>query len=237
MYSFEIATAAHDLRNRMSIAQCETHLLRSRVATTDESHEPRLADCLDAVDLSLTRTAALMEDLLELATERVAAESDIPEELVNLTTCVVEVVALHRQTRTTHQFVVQAAEPRLVGAWKAVAIAHVISNLISNAVKFSRAGSVVQLTLDREENMAVLRVADHGIGIPAADLSHVFEPFYGACNAERTGSGLGLGLATAKMTVSRHGGTIGVESQVGVGTVVSVRLPLSQKSRLAQPTG
>ena len=54
MYSFEIATAAHDLRNRMSIAQCETRLLRSRVATSDESHEPRLADCLDAIDRSLT---------------------------------------------------------------------------------------------------------------------------------------------------------------------------------------
>jgi signal transduction histidine kinase len=132
--------------------------------------------------------------------------------------------------------VVQASAPRLVGAWKAVAIAHLISNLISNAVKFSRAGSVIRLTLDREERMAVLRVADHGIGIPAADLSHVFEPFYRACNAEPTASGLGLGLATAKMIVSEHGGTIHVESQVGVGTAVSVRLPLSQQARLSQLT-
>jgi signal transduction histidine kinase len=227
MYSFEIATAAHDLRNRLSIAQCETHLLCSRVATSDESHEPRLADCLDAIDLSLTRTAALMEDLLELAAERVAAESNSPEELLDLTACVSKAVALHTERCATHQFVVQGGEPGPVGPWNSVAIAHVISNLISNAVKFSRAGSVIQLTVDREKSMALLRVADHGMGIPAADLSHVFEPFYRACNSERTATGLGLGLASARMMISQQGGTICVESQVGVGSVVSVRLPLS----------
>jgi signal transduction histidine kinase len=231
MYSFEIAAAAHDLRNRLSIAQCETRLLRSRVASTDESQEPRVADFLDAIELALTRMVALMEGLLEIAMEGVQAEPNSAEELVDLTECVSEVVALHRQTNVTHQFVVQPTEGSLVGAWNAVAIRHLISNLLSNAVKFSRAGSAIVLTLDWEESMAVLRVADHGIGIPAADLSHVFEPFYRAPNSEQTAAGLGLGLASARMTVSQHGGTISIESQVGVGTVVSVRLPLSQ------PTG
>ena len=234
MYSFELATAAHDLRNRLSIAECETHLLRTRVATIDDSGAPRLANCLDAIDHSLARTAALLEELLRIATERVAAESNTPDELVDLTACVSQVVALHRQTSRTHQFDVRAAGPRLFGAWNAVAITHLISNLLSNAVKFSRAGSAILVTVDREGSTAVLRVVDHGIGIPAAELSHVFEPFYRACNAERTAAGLGLGLASARMTVSQHGGTIGVDSQVGVGTVVSVRLPLPQ---LPRPTG
>jgi signal transduction histidine kinase len=171
---------------------------------------------------------ALMEGLLEIAMEGAQAEPNSQEELVDLSDCVSGVVALHRHTSVTHQFVVQAAEAGLVGAWNAVAISHLISNLLSNAVKFSPTGSAIVLTLDREENMAVLRVADHGIGIPAADLSHVFEPFYRASNLEQTASGLGLGLASARMTVSQYGGTIFVESQVGVGTVVSVRLPLSQ---------
>jgi signal transduction histidine kinase len=231
MNNFEIAAAAHDLRNRLSIAQCETRLMRSRVVYTDEAHKPRLADCLDACDLALTRSVALMEDLLEIAVERVAAQPNSHEELVDLTECVSEVVALYRQTSTTHQFVLQAAEARLVGAWYVVAIVHVISNLLSNAIKFSRRGSPIVLTLDQEENMAVLRVADHGIGISVADLRHVFEPFYRACDSEQTASGLGLGLASARMIVSQYGGTIFVDSQVGVGTVVTVRLPLSQ------PTG
>jgi signal transduction histidine kinase len=234
MYTFETAAAAHDLRNRLSVAQCETRLLRSRVASTNESHEPRLEDCLDEIDSSLTRTGALMEDLLEIAMDRVQADLTSHEEHVDLTECVSAVVALHRQTSAAHQFVVRAAEARLVGAWNAVAIAHLISNLLSNAVKFSRTGSAILLTLDREESVAVLRVADHGIGIPAADLSHVFEPFYRACNSDQTTAGLGLGLASARMTVSHYGGTIFVDSQVGVGTVVSVRLPLSQ---ISQPTG
>lgn len=234
MYTFETAAAAHDLRNRLSIAQCETRLLRSRVASTDESPESRLTDCLDAVDQSLTTTVALMEDLLEIAMERVAAYPDAHAELVDLAECVSEVVALHRHTSPPHQIVVRAAEVRPVAARSAIAIAHVISNLLSNAVRFSRTGSSILLTLDQEGSMAVLRVADHGIGIPEADLSHVFEPFYRACNSEQPYAGLGLGLATARMLVSQYGGTINVDSQIGVGTVVSVRLPLAQQ---AQPTG
>lgn len=235
MHTFEIATAAHDLRNRMSIAQCETRLLRSRVASTDEAREPRLADCLDAIEHSMSRSAALMEALLELATDRIATESNPQEELLDLTVCAAEAVALHCKTGATHQFVVEATEARLVGAWNAVAITHVISNLISNAVKFSPPGSVIRLTLDQEENMAMLRVADEGIGIPVAELSHVFEPFYRACNAERTAAGLGLGLATAKMSVNQYGGSISLESEVGAGTVVTVRLPLLRGSVVSDP--
>jgi signal transduction histidine kinase len=225
MYTFETAAAAHDLRNRLSIAQCETRLLRSRVASTKE---PRLADCLDSVDRSLTTTLALMEDLLEIATERAAPHAHA--ELVDLAECVSDGVALHRRTSPAHQFVVRAAEVGLEVAWNPVAIAHLISNLIANAVTFSRPDSAILLTLDQEGSMAVLRVADHGIGISAADLSHVFEPFYRACNSEQPHAGLGLGLATARMLVSQYGGTIVVDSQVGVGTVVSVRLPLAQQS-------
>jgi two-component system OmpR family sensor kinase len=233
MYSFETAAAAHDLRNRLSIARCETHLLRSRVTSSNESPEPRLAECLEAIELSLTRTVALMEDVLQIAMDRIAANPDSDAELVDLTECVSEVVALHRRTSPTHQFVVRATEARLVGAWNAVAIAHLISNLIANSVKFSPTGSAIVLTLDQEENLAVLRVADHGAGRPADDLSHVFEPFYRACSSEQPAAGLGLGLASARMTVSQYGGAISIDSQVGVGTVVSVRLPLAQVARPA----
>ena len=74
---------------------------------------------------------------------------------------------------------------------------------------------------------AELRVRDTGIGIPAAELEAVFEPFTRGSNVESV-IGTGVGLAAARHTVEQHGGTIGIESMEGAGTTVTVRLPLAE---------
>ena len=93
-------------------------------------------------------------------------------------------------------------------------------------MKYSPAGTDVVVTVDRADDSAVLRVVDHGIGIPASELKHIFEPFYRARNAERAAPGLGLGLASARMIVERYSGSIEVRSAEEVGTVFTVCLPL-----------
>jgi chemotaxis family two-component system sensor kinase Cph1 len=100
----------------------------------------------------------------------------------------------------------------------------IISNLISNAVKYSSAERPVQLTLQYVDTAWELAIRDHGIGIPEADLSHLFEPFHRSSNVG-TISGTGLGLVIVKDSVELHGGTVSVESQLGAGTTVTVRIP------------
>ncbi|MBX3084521.1 MAG: PAS domain S-box protein [Anaerolineae bacterium] len=109
----------------------------------------------------------------------------------------------------------------------------IVSNLISNAIKYSADESTIGITLEFTATALVLKVRDEGIGIPQEDLSYLFEPFHRATNVG-TISGTGLGLAITKESVERHGGTISVESQIGAGTTFTVHLPVSDKDGRSQ---
>ena len=103
----------------------------------------------------------------------------------------------------------------------------VFKNIISNAIKFSdTAGDPVQVSVKSEPHHAVVQVVDRGIGIPVEELAFIFEPFYRVdkSRSKETG-GYGLGLSLCKTIMEAHGGKIEVESQVGVGTTVSLFFP------------
>jgi PAS domain S-box-containing protein len=101
---------------------------------------------------------------------------------------------------------------------------HILGNLMTNALKYSPAGSAVELRVFQEANELVLQVQDYGIGIPPDDMRRLFEPFFRASNVKQI-SGTGLGLVIVKNSIEAHGGSIAVESQVGKGTRFTVRLP------------
>jgi PAS domain S-box-containing protein len=104
---------------------------------------------------------------------------------------------------------------------------HIFGNLLCNAIKYSPQGGVIRFELLAQAEEAIFKVQDTGIGIPPADQLKLFEPFYRATNVERIG-GTGLGLSIVKQCVDLHGGQITVQSEVGVGTTFTVRLPLGQ---------
>lgn len=106
----------------------------------------------------------------------------------------------------------------------------VLDYLISNAIKCSPDGGPVVVRLSVAHGTAVLEVADRGIGIPAAEIDHLFERFFRASTARaRELPGTGLGLAITQSIVAGHEGTIAVESVVDEGTTVRVRLPLARR--------
>jgi signal transduction histidine kinase len=111
--------------------------------------------------------------------------------------------------------------------WDPVRINEVLGNLLSNAFKFTEKNGRVALSVGREGNNVRLQVTDSGAGIPREQLPHIFEKFYQAdTQAPLALRGAGLGLAIAKSIVTAHGGSIEVESKVGVGTTFSIRLPI-----------
>lgn len=102
----------------------------------------------------------------------------------------------------------------------------ILTNLVSNAIKYSPEGKDVYIHLDYTDAEVILKVSDEGIGIPKADLPHLFEPFHRAANVG-TISGTGLGLVITREAVELHGGTITVESQQNVGTTFLIRIPIA----------
>jgi signal transduction histidine kinase len=107
-----------------------------------------------------------------------------------------------------------------------VRLHRMFDNLLSNALKFSPHGGEVDVELTRDEDRVLLRVSDHGIGIPPEDLPHVFDRLFRAENANNSQlPGTGLGLSIAAAIVEGHGGSIGATSEESVGTVVTVDLP------------
>ncbi|MDY3027361.1 MAG: HAMP domain-containing sensor histidine kinase [Candidatus Faecivicinus sp.] len=112
----------------------------------------------------------------------------------------------------------------------AVKLQQVIYNVIDNAIKYTPRGGSVQASLARSGKRAIIRVTDTGIGIPAADLPHVFDRFYRVDKARsRATGGTGLGLSIVKQIVMLHGGTITATSEEGKGSTFTIDLPLSQK--------
>jgi two-component system phosphate regulon sensor histidine kinase PhoR len=110
----------------------------------------------------------------------------------------------------------------------------VLVNLLSNAVKYTPRGGSVVLTVESAGNSAVLTVADTGIGIPQEDQGSLFTRFFRASNAvEAAIPGSGLGLSIVRTIVANHHGELSIESALGRGTTVTVRIPLHHAAKAA----
>jgi two-component system sensor histidine kinase BaeS len=103
----------------------------------------------------------------------------------------------------------------------------VFSNLVSNALRYTKQGGRITMKARSASDALILEVQDDGAGIPAEDLPHVFERFYRGDKSRHEHGPSGLGLAIAKSMVEAHGGTISVQSMPGAGTIFAVQLPLA----------
>jgi signal transduction histidine kinase len=113
----------------------------------------------------------------------------------------------------------------VVGHWDASRLDQVVTNLLTNAIKFG-AGKPISIRVDQRDEKALLLVKDEGIGIDRPQQEKIFQRFERAVSPRHFG-GLGLGLYVCRRFVDAHGGTITVASEPGVGSVFSVDLPLT----------
>jgi signal transduction histidine kinase len=119
-----------------------------------------------------------------------------------------------------------APEPLVVSVYKEK-IARVLSNLVSNAIKFSEQNALIKVKLEKKGNAAIISVADNGIGIPKEALPFVFDSFTSAKRHGTAGeTSYGLGLSICKQIIATHSGRIWVESAEGTGSTFFIELPL-----------
>lgn len=113
-----------------------------------------------------------------------------------------------------------------------------VGNVVSNAIKFTRPGGRVRLSAARHGDAVLVRCVDTGMGIPEADLAGIFTQFYRASNAQQGQvQGTGLGLAIVRKIIESHGGTIDLASQEGVGTTVTLSLPVLEDAGASDRDG
>ncbi len=104
-----------------------------------------------------------------------------------------------------------------------------LDNVIRNAIRYTAAGSDVEVELSRKDGFAVIKVRDEGPGVPEASLAHLFDPFYRVEDSrDRDSGGAGLGLAIARAAVQAHNGSAQARNRFGGGLEVELRLPLAQ---------
>jgi len=223
----------HDLKNPLTAIKGLAQLLTRQAGRAPGLEEParkKLVQGLEQIDGLATKMTAQINGLLDLGRRAPDAAPDLaagPTDLVALARRKVE--ELDRVT-PQHTIRFTATAPELVGAWDAAALERVLDNLLSNAIKYSPAGGPIEVEVDRAQEpppaCAVLAVCDHGIGIPAADLPHIFDRYRRAGNVGSEIAGTGLGLAAVRQIVEQHGGSIQVASEEGAGPTFTVRLPL-----------
>jgi signal transduction histidine kinase len=103
-------------------------------------------------------------------------------------------------------------------------------NLLSNAMRYTSEGGSVTVRVERDRRNVLLSVQDTGMGIAKEDIPRVFARFWRSdASRERAAGGLGVGLALTKEIVDRHNGTISVDSEEGVGTTFTLRLPITHR--------
>ncbi|HET6487546.1 MAG TPA: ATP-binding protein [Spirochaetia bacterium] len=216
--------AAHELASPLAAVQSIAgNLLGGYLGPLAESQR-------ESVERIRARAAGLAEvaaDLLVLAKGRALAV-DGPPGTVNLCQSLAEALSFYQASAREHgvELAVTGPQAPCTVAGTAEAIRSVISNLVSNAIKYSGPGQTVDVQLTRADQGTELVVSDRGIGIPASEQQRLFEEFFRAANARaHTESGTGLGLAIVRSVLDAIGGRVTIDSQEGRGTTVRVFFP------------
>jgi two-component system sensor histidine kinase MprB len=204
--------AGHELRTPLTSLRTNVDVLRRHPELDAATRDRILSD----VDSELRELSGLTNELVALATEEA---DDEPEQSVDLV-ALARRAAARAERRRHHPVVVVAdsAVPRVLGRPRQ--LLRVLDNLLDNAAKFDRSGEPIVVSVGPGR----ISVRDHGPGIAAADVPHVFDRFYRA-PAARSQPGSGLGLSIAHDLVVAHAGSIVAATHPGGGAIVTVVLP------------
>ena len=228
-----LANLSHELRTPMNIIIGWTHLLRTGALSGEQQ-----ARAVDAIDRAARSQAQLIEDLLDVS-RIVSGKFRLTMQEFRLGPIVMSAVDSLKLVAQTRQIVLSTAleSGDISVSGDADRLQQVVWNLVSNAVKFTQAGGSVRVRLNRENDEAVIRVRDSGIGIAPEFLPYVFDRFRQADGTStREHMGMGLGLAIVRHVVDLHGGNVAAESEgMGRGAEFIVRIPLSSAPIVVTP--
>jgi two-component system, OmpR family, sensor kinase len=221
------ADASHELRTPLTVMSSQAQLALARPRSADE-YRKSLDECLRAAE----RMTVLVEGLLMLARAD-AGKLELRHEAVDLKRVTADALTELRPLADSLGIKLGAKLAPVTVTGDSLRLGQVVTNLVTNAIRYNRPGGQVRVQIASADGEAVLTVEDTGYGIPKDDQPHVFERFFRVSkDRSRVSGGSGLGLAITKSIVAGHGGSITFTSAVDKGTTFEVRLPLPGQSDL-----
>ena len=224
-----VAIASHELRTPVTGAKGFLELLERQLAR-ETPDAARIARYRAQIQGMLGRMEGLVADLLDVSQIQ-QGRLDLqpaPCDLTALGAAVLERLESGVEWTGAHTIAFDAPEP-VLGVWDRARLDQVLTNLVSNALKYSPHGGTVRLVIawDRavEPPIATITVSDQGLGIPEAERETIFQPFSRGSARGTTIGGTGLGLYIVRQIVEGHGGTIAISSTLGEGSTFTVRIP------------
>jgi signal transduction histidine kinase len=211
---------SHEFRTPLAVIQSSTELLTRYhdrlTAERRDQHMVSIRSSIEKVTDMLDEIARVFRGQLQMAQPRFHS--------FNLRHLCGEVCKRMKALHPANEFVIEGDVPALVS--DEMLLTTVIEQLLLNSIKYSQAGKPIRVILASENEQATLTVRDEGIGIPANDQPHIFEPFYRGSN---TGAipGIGVGLSTVKDMIALLSGRINIESTEGQGASFTITLPLT----------
>jgi signal transduction histidine kinase len=216
-----VTTVSHEFRTPLAVISIASEMLkRYSHRMSVEQQQQRL----EGIETAVRNMTRLLSDTLTISRASEGRLEFRPEGVDLETLCRQIIDTLIETTGTTHKVMFAPQGDCTAVVVDPKLIEQMIEELLSNAVKYSEAGSRVDLDLSCVAAEIVIRVKDEGIGIPESDFDQIFEPFHRAANVGHA-SGTGLGLAVVQEVVELHKGSIDFESREGMGTTFTVKLP------------
>jgi signal transduction histidine kinase/CheY-like chemotaxis protein len=218
-----IAILAHELRNPLAPIVSGVEILRLK----------GVGDTEDAATLTLmadrfTTVSRLLDDLLDI-TRISEGKIALKRETFNLEIAIRRAVLStdHHRKELHQSLIIQMPDTPITISGDPVRIEQVISNLLTNASKYSNSGDTIKLSVREQDRITEIEVSDNGVGIAHESLETIFKPFHQIEQGRRTQKGLGIGLALVQSLVELHHGTVSASSEgIGAGSRFVVRLPI-----------
>jgi signal transduction histidine kinase len=226
-----LAMLGHELRNPLAAIVMASDLL-DRKATGETARERNV------ITRQARNLSRLVDDLLDVA--RVTrGKIALHLEALDLGELVRRTIGVFSERARVHdlQLVVSRVDEGIVVRGDPLRLEQVLANLLTNAIKYSDRGTTIEVSVEREQGAAALRVKDQGVGMDPAFLPRIFELFtQGPGSLDRAQGGMGIGLTLAQSLVRLHGGSIEAHSEgTGKGSELVVRLPLAQMREPSRP--
>lgn len=216
-----ISMMSHDLKTPLAAIRLASSMLRNY---GDRSSPEEKQESYDTIDQQVEHLNELISDVITISRQDFTG-AELDRQIIDLETyCrdIIEELQLAYRMKRTLKF--KGIDRRIEAFIDIKLMRRALTNLLTNAIKYSPDGKPVLMELAYADCQAIIKVKDHGIGIPETDLPRLFEPFNRASNVGSI-QGTGLGLAIAKQAVDLHGGSISVQSVVGKGTTFTITLP------------